>query len=259
MATTSARVTRGIAAVCLGFAVACVLAPASARAPEVGRSHARTVADRASESGAREEPLAVAPGAFAYAPRDASEPRPAVVYLHGRCGVTTNGCPYFRAGAQPFGWLVCPQANAKCPGAGASWGGSIDERRAIVDGAIAGVDEAFPGKLDTSTPGVLVGFSQGAWLAIDLARKEPGRWSGLLLIGADVDPRPADLRAAGVRRVVLAAGRYDGAYGAMVEETKRLIAAGIDARFVGLGLVGHTYAAEDPDAMTSSLAWLTQG
>jgi hypothetical protein len=62
-----------------------------------------------------------------------------------------------------------------------------------------------------------------------------------------------------VHRLVLAAGRYDGAYGAMVEETKRLVAAGVDARFVGLGLVGHTYAAEDPDAVTSSLVWLTEG
>src|SRR5678815_4135661 len=67
-------------------------------------------------------------------PRDASAPRPAVVYLHGMCGEPANGCSWFADGATPFGWLVCPRANGACAsgGAGASWTGSLGDRRDAV-------------------------------------------------------------------------------------------------------------------------------
>jgi predicted esterase len=194
--------------------------------------------------------------AIAYAPLDTSAPKPAVVYLHGVCGRAANGCPYFRPGSEPFGWLVCPQANAPCPGGGASWGGSTDARGAVVDAAVDAVARAHPGAVDAGAPSVLVGFSQGAWTAVELLRKKRGNYTGVLLIGAPVAPAPDELRAAGVTRVVLAAGRYDAAFGPMLERARRLADAGFAARFVSLGHVGHTYAAEDPSVLTESLAWL---
>jgi poly(3-hydroxybutyrate) depolymerase len=252
MSKGSTRVRRGVVAVCLGLAVTCGLASASAGVHD----------GRAQESGARrvESPANAHQGnaTVVYPPKDATAPRPLVVYLHGRCGLARNGCGYFRAGAEALGWLVCPQANAECAGGGSSWGGPFDERSAHVHRAVAGVTADFPGRIDIDAPGVLVGFSQGAWLAIDLAIREPGRWTGLFLIGADVDPKPSDLRVAGVRRVVLAAGRNDGAYPAMAAEAHRLVASGIDARFTSLGLVGHTYAAEHEEVLATSLAWAAE-
>ena len=151
MFDASARATRGAVAVrlavclavCLGVSAICVVSRASA--------------GLANEVGAGDEPLVLrGDGAttFAYKPLDVSSPRPAVVYLNGRCGVTTNGCPHFRAGVEPFGWLVCPPANVRCPGGGASWGGAPSERRALVDAAVADVASAdrphriLPGGVD---------------------------------------------------------------------------------------------------------------
>jgi len=255
MREASARAMRRVVAVCLGVSCAAVMASASAGNP---REAAATP-----ERGVAAEPLRLESSrarsvTFAYRPKGAAAPRPAVVYLNGRCGVTTNGCPHFREGAEPFGWLVCPPANVACPGGGASWGGAPSERRALVDAAVADVARAFPGEVDANAPTVLVGFSQGAWIALDLARLAPSRYRGLLLIGADVEPRPADLKTAGVARVVLAAGAYDGAAAPMAKKAKALAAAGVDARFVSLGTVGHTYVADAEHAgeITAALAWL---
>jgi predicted esterase len=257
MFDASARAMRRVVAVCLGVSCVAVISSAGAGNPR----EAEAAASR--ETSARAEPLRIpgeGPGAitFAYRPRDASAPRPAVVYLNGRCGVTTNGCPHFREGAEPFGWLVCPPANVACPGGGASWGGSPSDRRDLVANAVSDVARAFPGEVDASAPTVLVGFSQGAWIALDLARQTPSRYRGLLLIGADVEPRPADLRAAGVVRIALAAGAYDMAAAPMAQKAKALAAAGVDARWVSLGTVGHTYVADadHAGAITAALAWL---
>src|SRR5205814_9579966 len=126
------------------------------------------------------------------APREAPEAaaRPAVVYLHGMCGEPQNGCPWFAEGASSFGWLVCPRANATCgtPGVGSptgpSWSGSPAERRATVDAALAAAAREHPNEIDLGARTVLVGFSQGAYLALDLALATPAKYKGLLLIGA---------------------------------------------------------------------------
>ncbi len=265
MFDASTRALRRVAAVCVGVSCAAVISSASAGNPREASVAVTppmpTTATTSGETGADAEPLRIsAEGArtvtFAYRPRDASKPRPAAVYLNGRCGVTTNGCPHFREGVTPFGWLVCPPANAKCPGGGASWGGSPTDRRTLVEAAISDVARAYPAEVDARAPSVLIGFSQGAWIALDLARQKPGAYPGLLLIGADVSPRPADLRAAGVSRIVLAAGRNDMAARPMAQQAIALAAAGVEARFVDLGAVGHTYVAEHEGAVTEALSWL---
>ncbi len=251
MFDVSARATRGAALVCLALAAVTLMTSAPAQA------------GNARETAAGEEPLRIPSGdartTFAFPPKDALEgARPAAVYLNGRCGVTTNGCRHFREGAASFGWLVCPPANAKCPGGGASWGGTSDERRALVDAAVGDVARAYPDQVDAAAPTVLIGFSQGAWIALDLARQTPAKYTGLLLIGADVEPRADALKQAGVARLVLAAGAYDAAAGPMAKRARELAAAGVDARFVSLGAVGHVYVADaaHAGALTEALRWL---
>ena len=61
----------------------------------------------------------------------------------------------------------------------------------------------------------------------------------------------------GVRRVVLAASRYDMMRPVLLETTRRLQAEGFAARFVDLGAVGHTYvAARGASVWRDALAWL---
>ena len=193
---------------------------------------------------------------FAYPPKDTSLPRPAVVYLHGRCGAATNGCPYFEPGVSGFGWLVCPPAPSRCEGGGASWSGSTSQKQAVVDSAVSAVAASYPGLVDTVAPTVLIGFSQGAYIAVDMVRERPGKYMGVLLIGAEIVTSAEILSTAGVKRVVLAAGAYDGARPAMETEAKKLASQGFSAHFVSLGTVGHTYVADREGVLRSSLEWL---
>jgi pimeloyl-ACP methyl ester carboxylesterase len=176
--------------------------------------------------------------------------------LHGVCGLTTNGCGHFEGAP---GWLVCPQANHRCGNGGSSWGGSVADKIATVDAALDAARARWPES--TRAPVILVGFSQGAYVAMDLARAQPGRFAGLLLLGADTGQTGDAFRVARLRRVALACGAYDMMFPKMRATPAALAPSGILARFASLGEVGHTYVARDgTDAvLTSLLEWVAAG
>ena len=76
---------------------------------------------------------------------------------------------------------------------------------ADLERAIAVIDAEYPGEVGREGA-VLTGFSLGAYAAVQIARKHPGRWPYLVLNEADVALDAAQLRAAGVRAVALLAG-----------------------------------------------------
>jgi pimeloyl-ACP methyl ester carboxylesterase len=238
------------------LAVVVVLGLLYALFPRVARAGNGARASEANEGAGRVVALVGGPRpVFGAAPADPPRARATFVYLHGVCGLTVNGCGHF-AGAP--GWLVCPQANAPCAGGGSSWSGSVEDKLAVVDGALDAAHARWPES--EGFPVVLVGFSQGAYVAVDVASARPGRFAGLLLLGADTEHAVDRLRASRVARVGLACGAYDMMFPRM-RGTPRALGAGVDARFASLGAVGHTYAAADgtDDALTSLLAWVAPG
>jgi predicted esterase len=190
---------------------------------------------------------------FGAPPPSADQAEATFVYLHGVCGLTKNGCGHFEGAP---GWLVCPQANQRCQNGGSSWGGSIGDKVATVNAALDAARATWPES--ANAPVILVGFSQGAYVAMDVARAEPGRYAGLLLLGADTAHAGDALRAARVRRLALACGAYDMMFPKMRATPAALAGSGVEATFASLGEVGHTYAASDgTDAvLTSLLAWV---
>jgi predicted esterase len=175
-----------------------------------------------------------------------------VVYLHGIHGLPANGCPWLRDGASELGWLVCPEANERLSNGTFSWGGTVASQREVV----ARAERAAQAQgADPSAANVLVGFSQGAYVALDLVRAHLGRYRGLVLIGADVTPSRKLLQEGGVSRIVLAAGDLDGASAPMKRAAEQLRREGIDVRFVSLGRIGHSYATPDRDALRDAIVW----
>ena len=156
-----------------------------------------------------------------------------------------------RSGASEVGWLVCPEAPNAEPMGLASWGDDVAQQAVFVNRAIA----AAHAQGASTEPGVAVGFSQGAYVTIDIIKTGRARFVGLVLLGAELHPDVQRLRAAGVVRVALGAGRQDAAFASLKEETARLANEGIETRFVDLGNVGHTYAAEDAAALSEAIAW----
>ncbi|WP_394835389.1 hypothetical protein LVJ94_00495 [Pendulispora rubella] len=220
------------------------------------------------DTGARgsESRLALREGRFpiyAYSPEskiDDPGARPMTIYLHGMCGDPANGCSYFREGVAPSSWLLCPSAKTLCPGGGAIWSGSTAERGAVVDEAERQLVATYGDAVDGTRERVLIGFSQGAYLARNLIAQRPSRYRSVMFIGADVQPTAEALRAAGVRRAVFASGRFDGTRRPLERAAEALVQEGYPARFVDLGPVGHTYVPARDEApmraMREALAWL---
>lgn len=198
--------------------------------------------------------------AFVVRPADEASPRPVTVYLHGLWGDPRPGCSYFRHFVTDRSWLACPMSPGRLPNGGASWTGSVAARLATVDRARRSPSALTPTGVDLERGAVLIGFSQGAYEALRQARARPGRWRAVAFIGAYIHVTRAQLDAAGVRRAVFAAGRYDETWRTLRDTAERLQAEGYDARFVDLGLRGHGYAArpEARAAWREALTWLEE-
>lgn len=231
-----------------------------ASTPRVPSSPAREHAALADQDARAQYPsspvtIARAPGerpmlAFPPAPRAAHAPV-TFVYLHGMRGLAEKGCPFFRRGASELGWLVCPEAIEQDANGLWSWGADLRAQARVLDEATAaaranGARAALP---------VVVGFSQGSFVLLDLVKTHLTRARGVVLLGADVHPDVALLREAGIERVALGSGAKDAPYRTLQAEVARLEQEGMPARFVDLGAVGHTYATDDVEALDAALLW----
>lgn len=197
-------------------------------------------------------PKTIGGDVMAFSPAPSSEPPLTVVYLHGLHGKAANGCPHMKSGASDVGWLVCPSADNKEPNGTATWSLEIEKPAAVVSHALS----AAQAEGASAEPGVAVGFSQGGYVTLDLVKSGKVKFRGLVLIAApEAHPSAAKLRNAGIERVVLAAGYRDAAYAPLVEDAKRLEREGMEVRFVDLGDVGHTYAAENTVALHDAIVW----
>ena len=258
------RLARKTGVVCLALvAMLSVVLAVATRASARGEPHRAHDAERRLTAHGTEvrtkrdaRPLVLledAHAVLAFPPRAPGPAKPiTVVYLHGVHGRAENGCPWLRDGASEVGWLVCPEANERLPNGTFSWAGTVVDQHAVVARAerAAQAHGADPG-----SAGVLVGFSQGAYVALDLVRARLGRHRGLVLIGADVAPSREVLLAAGVDRIVLAAGDLDGASLPMRRAAERLLREGMNVRFLSLGRVGHSYETPEKDALRDAIAW----
>lgn len=135
------------------------------------------------------------------------------------------------------------------------WSGTYASVAPSVHVALRAADSLAPGKLDQSRGGTLVGYSNGAYFAVQVAEFEPGKWSGLVLLSMRLDIDAARLRRAGVRRVVFAAGNRDAARASMRALAEKTNAAGLESRFMSLGRVGHEFPSDMSSRMCVAIAW----
>jgi predicted esterase len=138
------------------------------------------------------------------------------------------------------------------------WSGGYRNIRPRLDAALDAAEALAPAALDRRQGGTLVGFSNGAFVAVQVALAEPGRWSGLVLMSADVALDANQLRGAGVKRVVLAAGDRDGTRASLQASAQRLKASGLDARYLSLGPVGHSFARDMDARMLDAISWVRE-
>jgi len=211
--------------------------------------------------------VAYPPAAPAPAGDAAGEARPAIVFLHGMWAGPEESCGAFEQGAAPFGFLVCPRGNAP-QGEGRMWSGTYADAARSIRAALLATSAATsaaataadaggtPARLDASHDGTLIGYSNGAYFAAEVAMAEPGRWTGLVLLSMKLDLDAARLKNAGIRRVVLAAADKDGARASMAESAARLTESGLTTRFLSLGPGGHELPSDIAARMCEAVAWV---
>ncbi len=193
------------------------------------------------------------PGMLAYPPLDRSAPRSVTVMLHGMCSEPERACRHFASTITREGWLLCPRATRRCDGGGSIWPQQGFDAK--IEAGIERVKARHPGELDDAGGRTLIGFSLGAFRALDMAHDGHGRYPRVVLIGAKIYPNAERLRAAGVERLLLAAGDWDMMRAHMQGRTQALTRRGFAAAFQSYGAVGHAFPANFPELLQRGLAW----
>ena len=181
-------------------------------------------------------------------------PHPITVLLHGMCGDAARACSHFADQVTQSSNLICPRASQRCTGGGASW----PERGVseAVEAAVARAKTALSEPLDETRGRTLIGYSMGAFRALRIAQGGAGKYPRVMLIGAKISLDQAQLAQNGVFRVLLCAGNRDMMHDHMQRETERAQRAGLQARFLDLGPVGHTFTPSFARYLPQALSWL---
>lgn len=214
------------------------------------------------------EPLTLdvpdAPPAFYYPPKG-SGPRPVLMYLHGRGANPQEDCRKWAKVGTAFGWVVCPQGGEDRGGGSRAWANSADSGQHITDAVLNALRAKYKGRV-RSRNHILVGFSEGAFIAQQLGLRDPQKWSRWLILAASdrywVGDVKTDLTHARskLKRVYLLTGEKDG----VVENTQRTGDLLRQARVnVKVGIVPQMGHELPQDKMVTTykkpLLWLSAG
>jgi pimeloyl-ACP methyl ester carboxylesterase len=193
------------------------------------------------------------PGVVFY-PSDNSEPAGVAVVLHGMCGQPANACRHFASQVTRDQHLICPRARQRCLGGGSSWPQAGFAQQ--IERAVLRVTSVLGERVDATEGRTLVGYSLGAFRALELAEQGAYDYRRVMLIGARIFPDQKRLREGGVERLLLSAGSWDMMNAHMQAETRRLARGGFPIRFLGLGPVGHAFTASFQQYLPEALDWL---
>jgi pimeloyl-ACP methyl ester carboxylesterase len=193
-------------------------------------------------------------------------PKRLIAMLHGVCNPPGYACGYWWPAAVERGFLVCPEGNGRCSSAcedcradrkdgPPSWEESFVDVDRDLEKSIAKVDGVYPGEIDRTEGAVLAGFSRGAYAAVIIARLHPNRWPFLILNEADTEVTAAQLRASGVRAVVLMAGGWGLNVGPERKTFEQLQKDGFRAKLILMPKAGHHYSENIVELMREALAF----
>jgi predicted esterase len=149
--------------------------------------------------------------------------RPVVLYLHGRGGNPGEDCRKWAKVATQFGWLVCPQGPEDRGGGARSWSNNTDAAKDILGATIQALRDKYKRRVQLRH-NILIGFSEGAFVAMQLGLHDPVSYNRWLILAAndqywfgDTEATLAEDRKK-LRRVYLLTGENDE----VAENTERV-------------------------------------
>jgi predicted esterase len=189
--------------------------------------------------------------------------RPIMLYMHGRGANPQADCRRWAPVARRLGWLACPTGPI-AHGAGWRWGSwatALSAARATVQT----LREKY-GRRVQLYGNTIVGFSEGAFAAMNVGVREPRTFNRWLILAAKDSywggPGIEELASARdrVRRVYLITGELDGVIDGTRKVREMLRKAGIPTRITTPKDIGHELALERRrELYRMALVWLEQG
>ncbi|HNS98671.1 MAG TPA: LysM peptidoglycan-binding domain-containing protein [Polyangiaceae bacterium] len=204
-----------------------------------------------------------APSAYYYEPAGPkrSGPRPVFMVLHGRGGNASEFCKRWAPIVRPMGWLVCPSASHPY-GAGQSWNNDWVTARRIVHATHAALRKA-KGRRVQLTGNTLIGFSEGAFVGMNIGIRDPRMFNRWLILAADdaywggEAPQLIGRARSHLRRVYLITGKQDGVFDGTIRTQALLRNARVPVFLSDPADMGHEVALEKRRAMyQAALTWL---
>ena len=190
--------------------------------------------------------------------------RPVIMYLHGRGGQPRTDCKRWASVARRLGWLVCPSGpGARGDGRGwnNNWGSAHQAAMATIHAL-----RARYGRRVQLFGNTIMGFSEGAYAALNVGVREPRTFNRWLIMAGDAKylggPGIEALSGAGsrVRRVYLITGEQDGVIDGTRQIERWLKHAGVATRVSTPKDMGHEVALDDKAGMyRAALVWLDRG
>jgi len=154
------------------------------------------------------------PNALYYKPRSGKSMKPVIVYLHGRGSIPEEGCRAWAKVATEFGWLLCVAGQEDKGGGGRAWANDPIGSQKNVMGALLALRKKY-GRRVQLYGNVMMGFSEGAFVAQYIAARDPktfNRW--LIVASCDWyfgDKKIVEENKKKIKRVYLWTGEMDGA------------------------------------------------
>jgi LysM repeat protein len=190
--------------------------------------------------------------------------KPVIVYLHGRGGQPDADCRRWAPVVRRLGWLACPAGPVE-HNAGRAWNNNWAAAHQLTMATINALREQY-GRRIQLWGNTLVGFSEGAYAAMNVGVREPRTFNRWLILAANSTywggPGLDALQTARerVRRVYLITGERDE----VVEGTRQVEAwlrrAGVATRVTTPGDMGHEVLLErKPYLYSEALRWLDSG
>ncbi|WP_437593307.1 alpha/beta hydrolase [Sorangium sp. So ce1000] len=173
---------------------------------------------------------------------------PRMVFLHGMCGHGLGYVQAFQRAAREHGGVLGLQGDVPCGADGVftKYAPDVEEQ----DGRIRSALSACGGEAEDL---VVIGYSQGAYIAERLAERWPARYSRLVLLGAPTTPSAARLRH--IRGAVMISGELDAKH-RMKAGASGLIAAKIPAVYREMPGARHGELLDAERVMDEALDWL---
>ena len=118
-----------------------------------------------------------------YKPLHFKRRKPVFVYLHSKNGNPFQDCKKWYRAAVEYGWIVCPSGIRSKSGR-FSWNNNPFLGKKIVEATLKALSKKYKRKV-LLRRGILVGFSEGAFIALQLAFKMYKIFPYIIVIGAD--------------------------------------------------------------------------